>query len=43
VLKRIVAAGEEPDYTTPEELGRLLALEIRKWTDLVRDSGIKLQ
>jgi tripartite-type tricarboxylate transporter receptor subunit TctC len=43
VLKRIVAAGEEPDYTTPEELGRLLALEIRKWTDLVRESGIKLQ
>jgi tripartite-type tricarboxylate transporter receptor subunit TctC len=43
VLKRIVAAGEEPDYTTPEELGRLLALEIRKWTDMVRESGIKLQ
>lgn len=43
VQKRIAAAGEEPDPTTPEELGARLRAEIQKWTDLVRVSGLRLQ
>ncbi|MCC6474065.1 MAG: hypothetical protein IT514_10010, partial [Burkholderiales bacterium] len=42
VAKRVVAQGEETDYTTPEDLGKLLGDEIRKWTDLVKTSGLKL-
>ena len=43
VLKRIAAAGEEPDPTTPEQVAAKLRAEIQKWSDLVRASGLRLQ
>jgi tripartite-type tricarboxylate transporter receptor subunit TctC len=43
VLKRVAATGEETDYQKPEELGKQLAEEIKRWTDLVRTANLKLQ
>ena len=42
VLERLGRSGEEPDPTTPAELGGLLRAEIEKWTNLVKTSGLKL-
>jgi tripartite-type tricarboxylate transporter receptor subunit TctC len=43
IQKRIAITGEETDYLKPEELGRLFAEEIRRWTELVRSANLKLQ
>lgn len=43
VAERLARSGEEPDPTTPQELGGLLKAEIDKWTTLVKTTGLKLQ
>jgi len=43
VLECLAKNGEDPDPTTPAELGGLLRAEIEKWTNLVKTTGLKLQ
>ena len=43
VRERIASWGDEPNPTTPEELGRTLRAEIQKWSDLIKTSGLRLQ
>ena len=43
VVDRIVAGGEIPDPTTPEELGRFVRSEIDKWAKVIKSTGIKLE
>jgi tripartite-type tricarboxylate transporter receptor subunit TctC len=43
VRERMASWGDEPDPTTPEELGRVLRADIKKWNDLVKNAGLKLQ
>ena len=43
VIKRLADAGEDPSPSTPEELAAELRAEIEKYTNLVKNSGLKLQ
>ncbi|MCC6474563.1 MAG: tripartite tricarboxylate transporter substrate binding protein [Burkholderiales bacterium] len=43
VRGRITGWGDEPDPTTPEELGRTLRAEMQKWGDVIKKAGLKLQ
>jgi tripartite-type tricarboxylate transporter receptor subunit TctC len=43
VRERLVALGTDPSPTTPQELERLVAREIRENTDLARKADIRLQ
>lgn len=43
VRERISSWGDEPDPTTPEELGRVLRADMHKWSDLVKNAGLRLQ
>ncbi len=43
VRERIASWGDEPDPTTPEELGRTLRADMQKWSDLVKHAGLRLQ
>ena len=43
VVEKIVAGGEIPDPTTPEELGRFVRAEIDKWAKVIKTSGIRLE
>ncbi len=43
VIKRLADAGEDPSPSTPEELAAELRGEIDKYTNLVKNSGVKLQ
>ena len=43
VRERIASWGDEPDPTTPEELGKMLRADIQKWSDLVKSAGLRLQ
>jgi tripartite-type tricarboxylate transporter receptor subunit TctC len=43
VAERIVAGGEIPDPSTPEQLGRFVRSEIDKWAKVIRSSGIRLE
>jgi tripartite-type tricarboxylate transporter receptor subunit TctC len=43
VIKRLADAGEDPSPSTPEELAAELRGEIEKYTNLVKNSGLKLQ
>ena len=43
VIKRLADAGEDPSPSTPEELATELRAEIEKYTNLVKNSGLKLQ
>jgi tripartite-type tricarboxylate transporter receptor subunit TctC len=43
VRGRIASWGDEPDPTTPEELGRVLRADVQKWSELVRSAGLRLQ
>jgi tripartite-type tricarboxylate transporter receptor subunit TctC len=41
VHARLTAEGAEPVGSTPEQLGRLLQDEIRKWSQVVREAQVK--
>ncbi len=41
--ERIVGWGDEPNPTTPEELGRIVRADIQKWSDVVKSAGLRLQ
>jgi tripartite-type tricarboxylate transporter receptor subunit TctC len=43
VRGRIASWGDEPDPTTPEELGRALRADMQKWSDLVRSAGLLMK
>ena len=43
VRERIASWGDEPDPTTPDELGRMLRADMQKWSDLVKSAGLRLQ
>jgi tripartite-type tricarboxylate transporter receptor subunit TctC len=37
------AQGAAPDYSTPQELGTRIADEVRKWSQVAKDSGAKIE
>ena len=43
VRERLAAQGAEPSNFTPEEFARFLKEDTRRWTELIRSSGIKLE
>jgi tripartite-type tricarboxylate transporter receptor subunit TctC len=43
VRERLAAQGAEPSSFTPEEFAKFLKEDTRRWTDLIRSSGIKVE
>jgi tripartite-type tricarboxylate transporter receptor subunit TctC len=43
VMEGIAKQGATPDYTTPRELAARMAEELRKWSQVARDSGAKAE
>ena len=43
VRERVIAAGTEPATTTPEEFAAYIREETKKWGEVVKAGGIKLQ
>jgi tripartite-type tricarboxylate transporter receptor subunit TctC len=39
--EKLVAAGIEPETSTPEELKAFVGSEIKKWADIVKAAGIQ--
>jgi tripartite-type tricarboxylate transporter receptor subunit TctC len=42
VRGKLAAQGAEPSKLTPEEFSRFLAEDTRRWTEIIRASGIKV-
>jgi tripartite-type tricarboxylate transporter receptor subunit TctC len=42
IRDRVLAAGAEPSPSTPEEFGALIRSETRKWAEVVRASGARI-
>ena len=43
VREKLAAQGAEPSKLTPEEFSRFLAEDTRRWTEIIRSSGIKVE
>jgi tripartite-type tricarboxylate transporter receptor subunit TctC len=43
IVDRLAPDGGEPVGSTPEQFGRLLALEITRWRKVVKDAGMKVE
>ena len=43
ISARVLAAGAEPLTTTPAEFGAMIRDETRKWAEVIRRAGVKLQ
>jgi len=43
IRERSLAAGAEPFTTTPQEFATIIREETRKWAQVIRTAGIKLQ
>jgi tripartite-type tricarboxylate transporter receptor subunit TctC len=43
VRERAISAGAEPFPTSPEEFAAIIRDETKKWGEVVRSAGIKLQ
>jgi tripartite-type tricarboxylate transporter receptor subunit TctC len=43
IVERLAPDGGEPVGSTPEQFGRLLALEIARWRKVVKDAGMKVE
>jgi tripartite-type tricarboxylate transporter receptor subunit TctC len=43
VREKHAAQGAEPSSFTPEEFARFLAEDTRRWTEIIRASGIKVE
>jgi tripartite-type tricarboxylate transporter receptor subunit TctC len=41
VRAKLIAAGLEPSWNTPEEFGAYIKTENAKWGKIVRDSGAR--
>jgi tripartite-type tricarboxylate transporter receptor subunit TctC len=39
--ERLAAGALEPSPTTPEEFGRLIAAELQRWAQVIREAGIR--
>lgn len=42
VRKRLLAEGAAPEPTTPEELGKLISIDLKRWARAVQISGARL-
>ena len=43
VVDRILATGNEPAPTTPEEFGTFIRTETAKWTRVIKQAGLKIE
>jgi tripartite-type tricarboxylate transporter receptor subunit TctC len=43
VREKLAAQGAEPSNFTPEEFARFLKEETRRWTEVIKASGIKVE
>jgi tripartite-type tricarboxylate transporter receptor subunit TctC len=43
VKERLAAQGAEPSGISPQEMGKLLAEDTRRWTNVIRAAGIKAE
>ena len=43
IRRRAIAAGTEPLTTTPEEFATMIREETKKWAQVIKEGGIKLQ
>ena len=43
IRERALAAGAEPFTNTPQEFAAMIREETRKWAQVIRTAGIKLQ
>lgn len=43
VVERLAGLGAEPVASTPEEFGRVIATETRRWSEIVKAANIKLE
>jgi tripartite-type tricarboxylate transporter receptor subunit TctC len=43
VREKLAAQGAEPSSFTPGEFARFLKEETRRWTELIRSTGIKVE
>jgi tripartite-type tricarboxylate transporter receptor subunit TctC len=43
IRERALAAGAEPFTNTPQEFAGMIREETRKWAQVIRSAGIKLQ
>jgi tripartite-type tricarboxylate transporter receptor subunit TctC len=39
--ERLAGGGLEPAPNTPEEFSRMIAAELQRWTQVIRDAGIR--
>src|SRR5207247_3259888 len=42
VKQKLLEQGGDPVGSTPEELGRVVKAELRRWTEVIRDAKIKV-
>ena len=43
VAQRMLELGAQPIASTPEDFGRRIPLEVRKWQDVVKATGLSLE
>jgi tripartite-type tricarboxylate transporter receptor subunit TctC len=43
VKERLAAQGAEPSGITPEEFGKILREDTKRWTEVIRAAGIKAE
>ena len=43
VKERLIAAGVEPNSSTPQELDALVRSDVARWGKIVKESGIRLE
>ena len=43
VKERLAAQGAEPSGISPQEMGKLLAEDTKRWTNVIRSAGIKAE
>jgi tripartite-type tricarboxylate transporter receptor subunit TctC len=41
--ERLAAQGAEPSGITPQEMGKLLVVDTKQWTGVIRGAGIKAE
>jgi tripartite-type tricarboxylate transporter receptor subunit TctC len=43
VKERLAAQGAEPSGITPQEMGRMLVEDTKRWTSVIHTAGIKAE
>ena len=41
--EKLVAQGAEPSGITPEEFGKLMREETKRWTEVIRKANVKVE